>query len=284
MNLRRVIPLAAAKLKLEQRLARQKSPGLRFLCYHAVIPNEQLLAVRSTPTITVDALRDHIRVLRHRGLRIITMREALDILHSGSADATSAVCITFDDGFANNAELAWPILHELGCPAHFFVSAEHAAAATAPRADGCRFATVEQLRTMIREGATIGCHGASHVDLRRVSAEQLAAETLGAKRLLESALGTAIDTFAYPYGAFDARVIGAVERARFSAAFIVRLGAIRGTNYQRWTVPRTIIDDDESMTSFDIKICGGFDWVAHYSAAKQWIDARQSVARVRDVG
>lgn len=56
-----------------------------------------------------------------RQFRVLPLREAVDRLQSGTLPAASA-CITFDDGYADNAEVALPILKTLGLPATFFVA------------------------------------------------------------------------------------------------------------------------------------------------------------------
>lgn len=53
--------------------------------------------------------------------RVIPLADAVRGLRSGSLPARAA-CITFDDGYADNAEIALPILQKHGIPATFFVS------------------------------------------------------------------------------------------------------------------------------------------------------------------
>jgi peptidoglycan/xylan/chitin deacetylase (PgdA/CDA1 family) len=279
MNLATVQPLAAATVMARRAVAPHQALGLRFLCYHSVTDESSAHAQDDAMTITANTLRDHTQIVRHRGLRLVSMHEALDILHSGDGGYDSrAVCMTFDDGYADNCEIAWPVLREQNCPAHFFVSAEFALGSRPCDAHGKRYATLEQLERIVQEGATVGCHGATHIDLRGVAPAALEAETIGAKRVLEDALQASISTFAYPFGAHDPRTLAAVERAGYSAAFIVRLGALRGATYPRWTVPRTIVDSRDTLAVFDLKISGGYDWLATYSATKQWWHSRASRA------
>jgi hypothetical protein len=53
--------------------------------------------------------------------RVLPLDEAVDRLRSGSLPQRS-VCITFDDGYANNRTTAAPLLKERGMPATVFVA------------------------------------------------------------------------------------------------------------------------------------------------------------------
>lgn len=273
MKLRRVWALAAASAATQMRWRPHARPGLRFLCYHSVVPRRSEPISQTKLAIFADTLRDHVQVLRHRGFQLVSMAAALRMIASGNLNTTATACLTFDDGYADNAEVAWPILRDLQCPAHFFVSAGNIG-----RNSVDRYATAAQLREMATEGASIGCHGYTHTDLRGRSPSELSRE-IGAARLeIERALRLRVDTFAYPYGAFDVRAIDAVHAAGFRAAFIVRLGAVCSSVQNAWTVPRTLVEHDEDLRMFDLKVCGGFDWVGRYSAARQWLGQRHAYA------
>lgn len=90
---------------------------LSILIYHRVLPQPDELDPES-PTAAeferqMQGLRTHFNV--------ISLGEAVQRLRSGSLPARAA-CVTFDDGYADNAEVAMPILRRLGVPASFFVA------------------------------------------------------------------------------------------------------------------------------------------------------------------
>lgn len=57
-----------------------------------------------------------------RLFNVLPLAEAVARLADGTLPPRAA-CVTFDDGYADNAEVALPILQELGVPATFFVAA-----------------------------------------------------------------------------------------------------------------------------------------------------------------
>lgn len=102
--------------------ARLVAPGgrdgrLSILLYHRV------LAVADEYNgwdVTAQEFEQQMRVLRER-LAPLPLAEALDRLATRSLPP-GAVCVTFDDGYADNADVALPILQRTGVPATFFVA------------------------------------------------------------------------------------------------------------------------------------------------------------------
>ena len=116
------------------------------------------------------------------------------------------VCLTFDDGYAENCETALPWLMDQKVPFTYFVTTgnirsgepfAHDVAAGQPLAPN----TVEQLRELAAAGVEIGAHTCTHADLGKVTDEQqLFAEIAGSKRDLEQTIGQAVNYFAFPFG------------------------------------------------------------------------------------
>ena len=94
-----------------------KSRGLLILTYHRVLEAEDPLR---RGEITQHAFAKHLRVLR-RWFNVLQLSKAWRRTRDRTLPAR-AVAITFDDGYADNAELALPILRHEGLPATFFVA------------------------------------------------------------------------------------------------------------------------------------------------------------------
>ncbi len=89
--------------------------GAVFMMHHvrpargdAFQPNRHL-------EITPEFLRLAIERIRANGYEIISMDEAVDLLKSGYGNQRYAV-LTFDDGYRDNLDFAFPVLKELGAP------------------------------------------------------------------------------------------------------------------------------------------------------------------------
>lgn len=98
------------------------SPGgsrgrLSILIYHRVLPEPDPL-LDGDPH--ADDFRWQMRLLA-RSMNPLPLDEAVRRLRERSLPPR-AVCVTFDDGYADNAEVALPILREEGVPATFFIA------------------------------------------------------------------------------------------------------------------------------------------------------------------
>ncbi len=90
---------------------------LSILIYHRVLAQPDPLFPSE-----VDAARfDQQLGFLKQCFNIIPLSEAVHGLRNGSLPPRAA-CITFDDGYADNAEIALPILHRHGVAATFFVA------------------------------------------------------------------------------------------------------------------------------------------------------------------
>lgn len=95
--------------------------GAVFMMHHvrparmdAFQPNKHL-------EISPEFLRAAIERIRANGYEIISMDEAVDLLKSGYGHHRYAV-LTFDDGYRDNLEVAYPILKEMDAPFTIFVT------------------------------------------------------------------------------------------------------------------------------------------------------------------
>ncbi|NBC48490.1 MAG: polysaccharide deacetylase family protein [Gammaproteobacteria bacterium] len=90
---------------------------LSILIYHRVFARPDAL-LPSEPD--AETFRWQLRVLASL-FTVLPLSDAVERLAQGTLPARAA-CITFDDGYADNATVALPVLRELGLPATFFVA------------------------------------------------------------------------------------------------------------------------------------------------------------------
>ncbi len=92
-------------------------PRLLILIFHRVHAQADPLAPHEPDAARFDALLGLLR----RSFRVLALGPAVAALREGTLPSR-ALAITFDDGYADNAEVALPLLRKHGLPATFFVA------------------------------------------------------------------------------------------------------------------------------------------------------------------
>ena len=90
---------------------------LSILIYHRVLPTDDAF---NTWDVTASEFELQMRALAEQ-FSPLPLSEAVERLAARSLPAR-AVCVTFDDGYADNAEVALPILRKHRVPATFFIA------------------------------------------------------------------------------------------------------------------------------------------------------------------
>ncbi len=190
------------------------------LCYHGV--SEDWPADFS---ISPARLAGQVRWFLSRGYRPATFTSAVRQTAGGPV-----LAVTFDDAYRSVAELAAPVLTELGVPATVFAPTGFVEdpeprgwegtsewAGTRWR-DELAVMGWGELGRLAEAGWEIGSHTRTHPWLTRIGADALRDELEGSRVAIQDNLGRACVSLAYPYGSLDARVAEAARAAGYLAA------------------------------------------------------------------
>ena len=201
--------------------AMRREFGMRLpvLLYHHVGPPRS----RTHPELTVSPLsfERHVSWLARRGYTGITALDWLQWRVEAKPLPSRPVLISFDDGYADLAEYALPVLRRHGFSAVVYIITGKIGGEVAwdepGRTESYKLMSVEQIRHWAREGIEFGAHGRTHADLTALSAERLTDEVGGSKEDLERVTGVPTVSFAYPFGYLNDTVVQAT-RNRFALA------------------------------------------------------------------
>ena len=191
-----------AELTLEPR-ASAGNTKLYILMYHSVEPDGTACNDYMT---TESQLRADLRWMAEHGYTTVLPGE----LAAGKPLPNRAILITFDDGYANNYEIAYPLLEEFGAKAVISTVVQYTDELS-------NFLSWDMCREMLAsELVEIGSHTynlhdtGSDLGIRRLRGEKREAyqarvfpDIETSIQLLESNLGCKVNFFAYPNGRTD---------------------------------------------------------------------------------
>jgi methionyl-tRNA formyltransferase/peptidoglycan/xylan/chitin deacetylase (PgdA/CDA1 family) len=227
------------------------------LLYHRV--NDEM---RDQLTIGIEQFDQQMALLARR-CRLVDIRDV--VAGRVTRDTTRPiVAVTFDDGYRDNYEHAFPVLLRNRVPAAFFVSTGKIGVDVAFDHDlrrighGLPTMTWEHLREMHAAGYTIGSHSVSHLDCGKASLDQVRAELRESRERLSGELGLDQLIFAYPYGGRQNMTPSALELVR-AEGYAGCLSAYGGRNdgpIDPFNVRRIGISHNFSEWSFRARLEG----------------------------
>lgn len=202
-----------------------------ILTYHSVDPSGSPISIEA------DVFRRQVEWLASGRVQVVSLDQVLSL----PAD-TLAVALTFDDGFANFATEAAPLLRDRGLPATLFVVTGHVGRDNRWRGRGDEGVPLlplldwDELGRLRETGVTLGAHTRTHPRLTRLDGPMLEAELAEPADEMERRLGQPPEGLAYPYGSVDDRVARATA-ARYRWACTTELRPL-GKADSRHRLPR----------------------------------------------
>jgi len=115
------------------------APAAAILAYHSVVEEPQLTDYILGSSRARAHFERHMENLA-RKFSVVTVDEVAQFAKSGRKLPPRAVAVTFDDGFADNYEVALPILNRYGIPATFYIMVDAVENGTLPWYCRIRFA------------------------------------------------------------------------------------------------------------------------------------------------
>jgi peptidoglycan/xylan/chitin deacetylase (PgdA/CDA1 family) len=234
-------------------------PALRVLTYHRVNVDHPLDRL----SVPADAFAEQMRTLAEDGFHVLPLEQALRTWREGGALPARAVAITFDDGYADNFDIALPVLARHSLRATFFLATGLVGSPdTLDRYRGCcakdGMLSWARARELAESGHALGGHGRRHLELASVPSAHWADEIAGSADDIERETGMRPRLFCYARGSENPAVRRAVADAGYAGACTVRPGANPAT-IDPFGLRRTEVAGHDDLADFRFKLAGGFD-------------------------
>jgi len=188
------------------------------LCYHKLSDSfllEGTWTTRSRFTAQIDRLRSC-------GYTFIGQEDFLESFEDARSK-DHRLLLTFDDGYEQLYDLYFEVLAPRQIPLLVFLVTGFAGRANSWELSlgrkSFRHLSWEQVREMSEHGVAFGSHGLDHSDLTRLREDELDDQLEKSRRTLKDEAGIEARCFSYPFGRYNNRVVSAVKKAGYDAAF-----------------------------------------------------------------
>lgn len=192
--------------------------------------------------------------------RVVSLDEAVESLLAATAPERGSIVVTFDDGTADFATNAVPVLERHGLPATLYVATDFIERQI-DFPDNGRPLTWSALRDCTASRlVTVGSHTHTHALLDRMPEAQAADELDRSVALIGDRLGLGVDHFAYPKALPGSPAADRLVRARFKSAAVARTRPNLFGRADPYALCRSPIQVSDGMKWFERKAAGGM-WV-----------------------
>jgi peptidoglycan/xylan/chitin deacetylase (PgdA/CDA1 family) len=191
------------------------------LTYHSLDESGSVISVRP------DTFRAQIDFLVRRRIPVVPLSEL-----NGTP---GGVGVTFDDGFENFYEHAFPILSAYRLPATVFIISGYCGRnndwPTQPKSGIPRLALMNwaQVKEIADAGIELGAHTVTHPRLSALPAAQIQQELDRCRNEIEQRTGKLVRTMAYPYGDSNA-LVRECARERFALSYGTRFAPMSASS------------------------------------------------------
>jgi Predicted xylanase/chitin deacetylase len=159
--------------------------------------------------VSPEEFEKQIFLLHAWGYKTITVQQLANAILNGAELPYKPIVLTFDDGNDNTYTRAFPIMQKYNFTGTAYIVYNYVGITN--------YMNKTQIRELYEAGWEIGSHGISHVDLTQRTDRQKD-EIVDSKLKLQRLLEVPIQTFAYPFGAYDELSLHYLDFAGYIAA------------------------------------------------------------------
>ncbi len=229
-----------------------KPQGIRVLMYHKISTN-----ISDFLTITCEQLDNQLKYLKEHNYQFITSQQLIDFYLHQKALPPNPILLTFDDGYPNVRDCAYPILKKYQAKATLFLPSAFLGDTNRwDQGDDC-IISVDQLKNLNPAVFELALHSHKHQNYKQLTPQQI-----------ENDLQTNIDffvsnqllytsAFAYPYGGCPKNVSSIFKQLGILIAFRIGNQINPFIINDLYAVKRIDIRGTDTFDDFKLKVKKG---------------------------
>ena len=203
--------------------------------------------------------------LKRNNYQVISIDEALKVMHSGKPLQNKYAVITFDDGFQDILTNALPILKEFNFTATVYLPTQFISEEGLFFKD-TRCLTWQEVMELQSNNIEIGSHTVTHPQLASLTQQEVENELTNSKAVIEDKLGKSCNSFSYPY-AFpegNKEFVSFLRKILFKSGYHNCISTIVGTmgeNAENYFIKRIPVNSNDDEQFFKAKLEGAYNWI-----------------------
>lgn len=219
-----------------------------ILMYHYLsTPPADADAIRRDLSVSPEQFEAHLAYLRQAGYKTTSLEQLAYAIKGVIQLPAKPIIITFDDGYRDNYENAFPILKKNGFAATFFIFTQPI------DENNVGYLSWDMVKEMHRAGMEFGSHSYRHLDMRQRDVDFLVYEIVGSSEAIAKRTDEPVRFFSYPAGRYDDLVIKVLESAKFWGAVTTQWGATQSFD-NRFELPRLRIRGNDTADDLANKL------------------------------
>ncbi len=241
----------------------QYRPSL-VLMYHRIndtLPVGELVVPTAKFRQQMEYLHQHCKVEPVFKAKPLAIPRSDLVVRDRGPTSVLRVVLTFDDGYRDNYQNAFPVLKRLKLPAVIFLSTGYVGSLKKrPRYKNVPwrrdYLNWREVKEMAKHGITFGAHTVSHPHLSQLGYKEQKKEISRSMEILGRKVSTfqGIKAFCYPYGEYNKDTLKILKKLGVKMAFTVQPG-INRKNTDPLKIKRIGISGSDSLTEFKAKLC-----------------------------
>jgi peptidoglycan/xylan/chitin deacetylase (PgdA/CDA1 family) len=216
---------------------------LPILMYHHI---QQLAPDASATwrslTVTPADFETQMAYLAGQGYHTITFAELLAYVTQGRPLPSSPIIISFDDAWADQYTVAYPVLRRHCLRGTFFVPTGWAGVLS-------KAMTWAQIEEMSAGGMEFGSHTVNHPLMAKTAPKEALWQLQESKAVLEKHLGRPVVAYAHPFGNYNAQTLELLSQAGYRVAVTIASGVMQDPA-RMLTLYRTSVTYGMSLQTF----------------------------------
>lgn len=255
------VSLAALGVSARWNWWRPLASGMPILMYHKVGTPPEGSRLKKL-WVSQDEFRRQMGYLKRHNYTPVTLRRVAESINGGPPLPARAVVLTFDDGYRNNIENAFPILNEFGFSATLYIVVNAVGRdnfwhdpATETRLPMLSW---DDVLALAKAGWDIGSHTLNHPRLTRLPLSEVEKELVDSRRILGEKIGVAPVSFAHPYGdgADNGDIRRLIQKAGYQTACSVHRG-LADVAAAPFCLKRIFVRGDDTRWDFHLNLTRG---------------------------